>query len=311
MIKWLTGEQTAAFKPLATAAVAMGLKRVEVPQLTTVMSPGGIRQMAAGIRFAGIPAGLAVLRQDLQHDPTAVGLLSLAVTTPLRQLGLARDLLSWLRGQAPLLGWRSLGLSYPLNHACTAAMQQLTLSADGWHQSDGMQLVHLDRQGGAELLQRLAGSVAKASRRGRFGLLAWRELPERNRLELGPALQAPKWAWPADDNGQDPLQSLDIEISTVLLDSGQPAGWLMAHLLAPRLFRVSQWWVKPDLQSHGAAMLLLHRAIEGALASPIGYTMGSFGMNRANTPAIRLCARKILPVASGISQQRHVLLELS
>jgi hypothetical protein len=311
MISWLTGEQTAAFNPLATEAVAMGLNRVVVPQFTTVMRPGGIRQMAAGIRFAGIPAGLAVLRQDLQHDPTAVRLLSLAVTTPLRQLGLARDLLSWLRGQAPLLGWRSLGMSYPLNHACTAAMKQLTLSKEGWQQSDGMQLVHLDRQGGAELLHRLAGSVAKARCRGRFDLLAWGELPERNRQELGPALQAPKWAWPADDNGQDPLQSLDIEISTVLLDAGQPAGWLMAHLLGPRLFRVSQWWVKPDLQSHGAALLLLHRAIEGALASPIGYTMGSFGMELANTLAIRLCARKILPVASGISQQRHVQLEFS
>ena len=311
MISWLTGEQAVAFEALATNAVAMGLKRSVVPQSTPVMSPGGIRQLAAGIRFAGIPAGLAVLRQDLQRDPTGVRLLSLAVTTPLRQLGLARDLLSWLRGQAPLLGWRSLGLSYPLNHACTAAMQQLTLNADGWHQSDGMQLVHLDRRGGAELLQRLADSVARARRRGRFGLLAWGELPERNRQELGPALQAPKWAWPADDNGQDPVQNLDIEISTVLLDSGQPAGWLMAHLLGPRLFRVSQWWVKPDLQSHGAALLLLHRAIEGALASPIGYTMGTFGMESSNTPAIRLCARKILPVASGISQQRHVQLEFS
>jgi len=309
MIKWLTGEQTAAFKSLATEAVAMGLKSVVVPQSTPVMSPSGIRLLAAGICFAGIPAGLAVLRQDLQHDQTAVRLISLAVTTPLRQLGLARDLLSWLRGQAPLLGWRSLGLSYPLNHACTAAMHQLTLSADGWHQSDGMQLVHLDRQRGAELLQRLAGSVAKGRRTGRFDLLAWGELPERSRQELGPALQAPKWAWPADDNGQDPLQSLDIEISTVLLDSGQPAGWLMAHLLVPRLFRVSQWWVKPDLQSHGAALLLLHRAIEGALASPIGYAVGSFGMDLGNTPAIRLCARKILPVASGISQQRKVKLE--
>jgi hypothetical protein len=64
-------------------------------------------------------------------------------------------------------------------------------------------------------------------------------------------------------------------------------------------------------QSHGAALLLLHRAIEGALASPIGYTMGTFGMERSNTPAIRLCARKILPVASGISQQRQVQLEFS
>jgi hypothetical protein len=73
-------------------------------------------------------------------------------------------------------------------------MQKLTVSSDGWHQSDGLQLVHLDRKGGAELLQRLAGSVAKARRRGRFDLLAWGELPERNRQELGPALQAPKWA---------------------------------------------------------------------------------------------------------------------
>jgi hypothetical protein len=47
------------------------------------------------------------------------------------------------------------------------------------------------------------------------------------------------------------------------------------------------------------------------LASPIGYTTGSFGMELGNTPVIRLCARKILPLASGINQQRHVQLEFS
>jgi hypothetical protein len=94
----------------------------------------------------------------------------------------------------------------------------------------------------------------------------------------------------ADSNDQDPLQSLDIEISTVLLDSEQPAGGLITHLMGPRLFRVSQWWVKPDHQSDGAALLLHSRVIEGALTSSIGYTMGSLGMELCNTPAIHLCA---------------------
>lgn len=306
MIHWLTGEQAAAYEQLATDAVAIGLKRVVLPQAASAIGQGGVQQLAAGIRFAGLPAGLVVLRQDLLHDPTAVRLLSLAVAAPLRRLGLARELMAWLLQQAPSLGWTSLSLSYPLNHDCTAAMQKLTASAAGWRQSDGLQLVHLDRQGGGRLLQRLEAAVVRAGRSSRLGLMEWRELPERSRQELGPLLQAPKWAWPAADDGHDPLQSLDVEISTVLLDGGQPAGWLMAHRVGERLFRVSQWWVNPGLQSPGAALLLLHHAIKGALSSPVGYTMGCFGMEPRNTLAIRLCARKFLPVASGISQQRHV-----
>ena len=66
------------------------------------------------------------------------------------------------------------------------------------------------------------------------------------------------------------------------MDWGQPAGWLMAHLLGAQYFHVSQWWIKPDHRSHGAALLLFHRAIERALASLIGYTTGSFGMELGN-----------------------------
>ncbi|MCX5943918.1 MAG: hypothetical protein NTZ53_01105 [Cyanobacteria bacterium] len=85
----------------------------------------------------------------------------------------------------------------------------------------------------------------------------------------------------------------------------------MAHRLGPRLFRISKWWVKPHIQSHGAALQLLHRAIKGDLTDPIGYTMGCFRMEPRNTLAIRLCARKIWPVAGGINQQRRVELEVS
>jgi hypothetical protein len=51
------------------------------------MSPGGIRQLAARIRFAGIPAGLEMLRQAFQHEPTAVRLLSLAVQLRCESMG--------------------------------------------------------------------------------------------------------------------------------------------------------------------------------------------------------------------------------
>jgi hypothetical protein len=208
------------------------------------------------------------------------------------------------------LGWRSLGLSYPLQHARTAAIQRLTPSAAGWLHRPGLQLVNISRQGGAALVQRLEPSVAQANRQGRFTLIPWRDLPVPQRQNLGSSLQAPAWACPNDDPGQDALQQLDPEISCVLLDHQQPIGWLIAHRVGDRLFRVSQWWVQPQRQGQGTALLLLHRAIAGALASPIGYHSGAFGMEPSNSPAIRLCQRKILPHASGVSQQQHAWLLL-
>jgi hypothetical protein len=74
---------------------------------------------------------------------------------------------------------------------------------------------------------------------------------------------------------------------------------------------VSQWWVEPQQQGQGTSLLLLHHAISGALASEIGYHSGAYGMDLSNTPAIRLCQRIILPLASGVTLQQHAWLPLS
>ncbi len=81
-------------------------------------------------------------------------------------------------------------------------IQQLTISADGLHPFNGLQLVTLNGQGG-------------------------------------------------EGYSQDSLQSLDIAISSVLLDLVQSDDWLIAHLLGQRLFHLGHWWAMADLPSHG------------------------------------------------------------
>ena len=310
MITWLTGEQSAAYAHLATEAVAAGLPQVQAPG-DAGRSRSGIGHFAAGLCFAGMPAGLAILRREHTHSSAPIHLLSLVVASPLRRLGLGRELLAWVREEGRLLGWGEVSVSYPLDHSCTAAMDRLTSSDEGWVHTAGLQLLQLKRDGAEQLLQELAPAVNRCQRSGRFGISAWRDLPTTIREGLGQQVKAPTWAWPRDDHGQDPLHALDAEISSVLLDRQEAAGWITAHRVGPRLFRVSQWWVQPRLQGSGTALLLLHRGIAGALQSPHGYEIGTFGMEPENTQAIRLCNNKITPFASGISQQRRARLTLS
>jgi hypothetical protein len=304
MITWLTGAQSADYAHLTTEALAAGLPRVEQPDRPR------LGHHAAGFRFAGMPGGLAILRRELNDAGSSGQLLSLVVAEPLRRLGLGRDLLGWVCQQGQQLGWVGLGLSYPLDHHGTTAMEKLTSRDAGWVHSPGLQLVQLNRDGAQQLLLQLKPAVQRCMRSGRFRISPWRACPDGIRNGIGPRLAAPPWAWPRDDHGNDPLQALDAEISQVLLDHQEPAGWITAHRVGPRLFRVSQWWVQPRLQGSGVSLLLLHRAIEGALQSPHRYAIGTFGMEPANTEAIRLCDRTIAPFASGISRQRRAWLKL-
>lgn len=310
MICWLGAEQTGAYAHLATDAVAMSLHRVEPPAATKSEQQLSVH-FAAGLRFAGQPAALAVLRREHTSAPGVVGLLSLVVAPQLRGLGLARDLLNWLRRDLQQLGWTALSVSYPLDHSCTAAMEKLTSTSEGWTHSPGLQLMQLDRSGAAQLVQRLNSMVSYVQRSHRFRLKTWKDLTASSRKSLGELLDAPLWAHPRDDAGQDPLQALDPGISSVLLDGGQAAGWITGHRVGERMFRVSQWWVKPELQGTGVALLLLHQAVQGALQSPYGYSCGCFGMEPGNTQGINLYNRKIAPFACAMNRQRRALISLN
>jgi GNAT superfamily N-acetyltransferase/predicted GNAT family acetyltransferase len=310
MISWLAGEQTGPYAHLATDAVALVLPQVQPPAAVAPEQQPGVH-LAAGLRFAGMPAALGVLRSQQSSKAGEVSLLSLVVAPQLQGLGLARDLLSWLRTNLKQQGWSRLNVSYPLDHSCTAAMEKLTCSSEGWSHRPGLQLMQLDRSGAAQLVQRLAPVVRHAQRRQRFSLLAWSDLAASTRRGLGDSLRAPDWAHPRDDGQRDPLQALDPAISSVLLDRGQPAGWITAHRVGARMFRVSQWWVKPELQGSGIALLLLHQAVQGALRSPQGYSCGSFGMEPGNTQALNLCERKIAPFACGMNRQRRAWISLT
>jgi ribosomal protein S18 acetylase RimI-like enzyme len=309
MIYWLFGEQTGAYAHLTTDAIAKGLPQVQAPAAIATEHQSSVH-FAAGLRFAGMPAALAVLRHQHTREPGYVSLLSLVVAPQLQGLGLARELLNWLLKELRQLDLTGLSVSYPLDHSCTAAMEKLTSSSEGWSHRPGLQLMQLDRSGASQLVQRLTPMVSHAQRSGRFSWMAWSDLTAHTRRTVAQALNAPQWAHPKDDAGQDPLQALDLSISSMLLDGGEAAGWITAHRVGERMFRVSQWWVKPELQGSGIALLLLHQAVQGALQSPNRYAVGSFGMEPSNTQALKLCQRKIAPFACSVNQQRRASIAL-
>jgi len=256
--------------------------------------------LAAGQTFAGLPAALAVVKLT-PHD--ALEVISLAVAEPFRQLGLARQLLLWLQAQVQLLGCRSLSLSYPLGHASTVAMERLT---SGWQHSPGLRLVHLDRAGGAALVQRLAPLAARWQRSGRFALVRWQDMTAdlQRRLELRQQ-QAPSWAWSATADAA--LGQRDALISQVLLDQDAVVGWLAAHRVGLSLFRVTQWWVAPEWQGRGLALVLLRQAVADALKAEPLYQSGSFGVAAGSEEMLQICRRHLEPLASSVQANQRVL----
>ncbi|MBM5808366.1 MAG: GNAT family N-acetyltransferase [Cyanobacteria bacterium M_surface_9_m1_291] len=297
MTSWLAPEQARPFAHLTTASLAVALDGLVVP---TAQAPTPADALfAAGQTFAGLPAALAVVKQTT-HD--ALEVISLAVAEPFRRLGLARQLLLWLQAEAKRLGLQSLSLSYPLGHASTAAMERLTR---GWHHSPGLRLVHFDRAGAEAVVQPLAPLAARWQRSSRFALVRWQDIDAdlQCRLELLQQ-QAPSWAWSAAADAA--LGQRDVEISQVLLDREAVVGWLVAHRVGLSLFRVTQWWVAPEWRGRGLAVLLLYQAIAESLNAHPPYESFCFGVGAGSEEMLKICRRRLEPLASTVQANQRV-----
>ena len=291
MISWLTAGQAHAYRGLTTEALALTLSTIRVPKL----EPATAKKIhAAGSSFAGLPAALAVVRCS---SGSTLEVLSLVVAEPFRQLGLASNLLSWLRSEAQKLHCSSLFLSYPNDHSNTKVMERLTPAGDGWCHSPGLRLVHLDRKGLEALLARVKPVAEQCLRSNRFQMVAWGALSAPQRQQLMAVEKVPPWAKPEHAEIGDALGAIDPDVSQVLLDQEQPAGWLLAHRVGSSRIRVSAWWIRPGLQGRGLGLMLLKPAIAKALQHHPAYNVCSFGIAADNLTMQRLSRRQLEPLS--------------
>ena len=303
---WLTPEQAGPYAHLTTETLRMALAEVTIPSAAAI--PHKDELVAAGVTFAGLPVALIVGR--FSADRANLELLSVVVAEPFRRLGFAKQLLDWLRAEAIRLGWASLTLSYPLGHACTAAMTRLTDSQQGWRRLAGLRLVHIDRAGGQLLVERLEALAARWERSGRFGLIRWQSLLPEHLYQLDSMAATPGWVRTLQRAIEVPIGLQDDAISQVLFDHGRPAGCLIAHRVGSALFRVSQWWVEPALQGRGVALILLKQAVADALEAQPQYRAGCFGVAPTSQAMLLLCQRYLEPLAIGVQANEHVNLQI-
>jgi len=182
-------------------------------------------------------------------------------------------------------------------------MERLT---SGWQHSPGLRLVHLDRAGGGSaLVQRLAPLAARWQRSGRFALVRWQDMTAdlQRRLERRQQ-QAPSWALSATADAA--LGQRDALISQVLLDQDAVMGWLAAHRVGLSLFRVTQWWVAPEWQGRGLALVLLRQAVVYALKAEPLYQSGGFGVAAGSEEMLQICRRHLEPLASTVQANQRV-----
>lgn len=303
---WLTPDDAEAFEHLTTAALAQALSALSHPEeQAPLLAPGSL--LAAGVLFAAQPAALVVLRAGSEMSADVI---SLVVAEPFRNLGLARELLDWVRQQALAIGWRSLSLSYPLHHGSTAAMAALTDPQLGWRWNEGLRLVCADRDGAQLLVQRLTPLAKRLRRSQRFSMINWVDLAADFKKQLGQQLQAPRWAWPAQEYPDAPFECLDAGISMVLLNGGAPVGWLIAHRVGDSLLRITKWWVVPAHQGQGTSLLLLEQAVRQGLATRPAYSSVGFGVAADNVSMLRLCKRHLEPLAINVQINRCCQLSL-
>jgi GNAT superfamily N-acetyltransferase/predicted GNAT family acetyltransferase len=293
MCHWLSAEQAVAYAHLTTPALADELHRVDMPAVEMVAAQG---LYAAAMNFAGLPAALAVLQRN---ERSVLTIESLAVNALFRRLGLARQLLHWLMAEAERLECSRLMVSYPLNHASTAAMQRLTNAALRWQHSPGLRLVHSDRTACLSVVKRLTPLTNRWLGRGRWSLLSWQALDASQLLEVEMLQQeAPLWARPESIECQGAVGQRDEAISQVLLDHGAVAGWLIAHRVGGSVFRVTQWWVTPQLQGSGIALLLMYQALSVALKAIPLYSCVCYGFASDNQSMSLMFSRFLEPLAS-------------
>jgi GNAT superfamily N-acetyltransferase len=304
MGSWLTAEQARQYGRLTTASLALSLDGIAIPDAVPLPRSGQI--FAAGQTFAGLPAALVMVRTS---SATALEVLSLAVLEPYRKLGLATQLLAWLWRESRRLGFLTLSLSYPLDHASTAAMARLTDPQKGWRLSEGLRLVHLDRAGGFALVRRLEALRARWHGSDRFALVPWQALNRDHHRQIHALQQkAPSWAWPAHGACEGGVGFRDDAISHVLLDQQAVIGWLIAHRVGRSLLRVTQWWVTPQWQGRGVSMLMLYQVCVGALEAEPVYNSFSFGIAQHSTAMRQLCNRHLEPNACGVQLNQLAIL---
>ena len=297
MAYWLLPEQARRFAHLTTPSLAMAVDGFVVPDALMGSRPDAL--LATGQIFAGLPAALAIVKRTPHY---ALEVISLAVAEPFRRLGLGRQMLLWLQAEAQRLGVQSLSLSYPLAHASTAAMQNLTA---GWHKSTGLRLVKFDHQAGVILVHRLTPLAERWLRSGRFALVRWQAMDAdlNRRLELRQK-QAPSWARSATADAA--LGQRDALISQVLLDRDAVVGWLVAHRVGQSLFRITQWWVAPEWQGRGLALVLLRQAVADALQAHPSYLFGCFGVAADSEEMLKICRRHLEPLATTVQANQRM-----
>jgi len=302
MTLWLTAQQASAYRHLTTEALALSLQLIKIPDYGG-RHPVGL--YAAASSFAGLPAALAVIQLS---SAKVLDVLSLVVAEPFRGLGLATQLCDWLRCEAKRLGLHALMISFPFDHPCTGAMERLTDPGQGWSHSPGLRLVHLNREGLQGLMERVSQLVDQWGRNNRFQTLSWRDLKPKQLVQLQGVSDAPHWAqFDSDDRGVV-LGQLDEDVSQVLLEHEKPVGWLLAHDLGVSRFRVSVWWIQPQLQGQGIALMLLRPAIAHALARKPSYESSSFGIAASSGSMLRLSRRHLETFAYQVKANKRAFI---
>ena len=109
----------------------------------------------------------------------------------------------------------------------------------------------------------------------------------------------------------DGISAFDAAVSHVLLDEDQPAGWLIAHRVGSSLGRVTAWWVRPDLQGRGLALMLLKPAIAMGLEREPAFASCSFGIAADNLTTDRsILQLRNVPVVQGMERFRQIQVKI-
>lgn len=304
MPSWLSRKEARDYAYLTTRMLSTTLEYIVLPGGGRHLATNEL--MAAGMMFAGLPAALAVVEIGKDYS---IGLLSIAVAKDFRRLGIAKELIEWIKREAKELGFSPLWTSYPLDQSCTMAMKRLTADNRGWRHRQGLRVVCLDRLGIKRLDRRLSSVKRRLLQSGQFEVRSWNEITPSILHKLNSAAaRMTEWSIASTENNV--LERNEVNLTQVLLYQDLVIGWLILHKIDNCSVRVTQWWISSEWQGRGIALLLIAQATHAALHAKPRIESASFGVAVGNHEMELLCKRLLEPMACNVRNMERAILDL-
>jgi len=251
--------------------------------------------VAVGARAGAEPVGLALAGHEDGDEATEV--LSLYVHPEHRGRGLGARLLAALGDELAAMGVRAARLSYVSGSATAPAFERV-LAACGWSDPVG----HMLRcRCGPRILQ--APWLHRRRLSAACEVVAWHDVSDAERADVDARQAASPWI--PDDLVPWPYEAGCARLNSIALRyHGEIVGWVLTHVIAPKVYRYTCSFVRADLARRLYLVPLYLEAISRQHAAEGDDSVGIWTVPLHHAAMVTFCRRRMGPWLLSMDETR-------